>query len=249
MLRVRTLVGLLLLFPVALPAAGAPAFPALTGRVVDGAGMLPAAPRAELTTLLAAHEAATGQQIVVVTVASLAGQSIEDYGYQLGRHWGIGRAGVDDGVLLIVAAAERQIRIEVGYGLEGTLTDAAAWDIIQTHILPHFRRGDFAAGIVAGARAIVGLLDGTLEFAPEPAAPSLEERIGGLVFWLLVVFILVNSFSGRHRSARLGHAVLAGTALGGLRGSSGSRSGGGGGGGGFGGRGGSFGGGGASGGW
>ena len=80
---------------------------------------------------------------MVVTVTSLQGLPIEEYGYQLGRHWGIGQKGKDNGALLIVAPEEREVRIEVGYGLEGELTDAQSRTIIETRILPHFRQGDF----------------------------------------------------------------------------------------------------------
>ena len=100
--------------------------------------------------MLAAHERATGQQVVVVTLDSLQGYSIEDYGYQLGRHWGIGQKGKNNGALLIVAPKEHKVRIEVGYGLEGTLTDATSRTIIQNYILPSFKRGDYNAGVVGG---------------------------------------------------------------------------------------------------
>ena len=126
-------------------AAQAIDFPPLTGRVVDAAGILSAATRADLTQQLEAHERATGQQIVVATVPNLGGLPIEDYGFQLGRHWGIGRKEKDNGVLLIVASAEHKVRIEVGYGLEGDLTDALSSNIINTRIVPAFRKGDFAA--------------------------------------------------------------------------------------------------------
>jgi len=237
--------AILLLTAAAAVAAAAPRFPTLTGRVVDDAGMLSAASAAALTEELAAHERATGQQVVVVTLSSLEGRSIEEYGYQLGRHWGIGRAEHDDGVLLIVAAAERQIRIEVGYGLEGTLTDALCWSIIQSHIVPRFRAGDFDGGVVAGARAILGVLGGDASAAGPDATEDQDTSLAALLFWFVVVFILLNGLGGRRRS-RLGRAVLAGSVLSGPRGFPG---GGGFGGGGFGGRGGGFGGGGASGGW
>jgi len=238
-------------------------FPALSGRVVDGANMLSASARATLTDELARHEQASGQQVVVVTVPTLDGQAIEEYGYQLGRHWGIGRAGEDDGTLLIVAAAERQIRIEVGYGLEGTLTDARSWDIIQTRMVPRFREGNYEAGIIAGARAILSVLGGTADAPEETEAAQDEDRPHlALLFWILVIFILLRSFGGGRRRRGLGRAALAGVILGGMRGSHGGRNfpGGGGGfgggsggfgGGGFGGGGGGggFGGGGASGGW
>ena len=99
-------------------------FPALSGRVVDEAGLLSTGDRTALTNSLARLEAKTTDQLVVVTLQSLQGRPIADYGYQLGRYWGIGQKDKNNGVLLIVAASERQVRFEVGYGLEGTLTDA-----------------------------------------------------------------------------------------------------------------------------
>lgn len=142
------------------PAATPLAFPALTGRVVDDAGLLPAEDRATLAASLTRLEAQTTDQLVVVTVKSLQGATIEDYGYQLGRRWGIGQKDKDSGVLLIVAAAERRVRIEVGYGLEGTLTDAATRLIIENSILPAFKAGDFPGGIKAGTSQIIQVLGG-----------------------------------------------------------------------------------------
>ena len=103
---------------------------------------------------------------------------IEDYGFQLGRHWGIGRAGRNDGALLIVAPAERRVRIEVGYGLEGTLTDAAAKVIIETHVLPRFRAGDMAGGIVAGADAVLALWRATRAQFRRRRRPTSRSRNG-----------------------------------------------------------------------
>jgi uncharacterized protein len=157
----RTWLLLLLLLIVAAPALAAePKFPALTGRVVDDAGVLNASTRKELTDMLAAQERATGEQVVVVTLGSLQGLSIEDYGYRLGRYWGIGQKGKNNGVLLIVAPKDHKVRIEVGYGLEGTLTDATSRAIIEGQILPNFRRGDFNAGIMAGTTSILSILGG-----------------------------------------------------------------------------------------
>ncbi|MBZ0139108.1 MAG: TPM domain-containing protein, partial [Pseudorhodoplanes sp.] len=126
---------------------GAPAqtlsFPPLSGRVVDEAGLLDAATRAALTQTLAGLEARSTDQLVVVTLRSLRGTSIEDYGYRLGRAWQVGQKDKNNGVLLIVAPNERKVRIEVGYGLEGTLTDAISKFIIENSILPRFKAGDF----------------------------------------------------------------------------------------------------------
>src|SRR5258705_5240896 len=122
-------------------------FPALTGRVVDDANILDPQARAVLTDKLAALEAKTTDQLVVVTLKSLQGTSVEDFGVELGRRWQIGQKGKNNGVLLIVAPNERKVRIEVGYGLEGALTDAVSRLIIENAITPRFRAGDFAGGI------------------------------------------------------------------------------------------------------
>src|SRR5580704_5718324 len=139
-------------------AAAALNFPTLTGRVVDEANILNQAKREELTQKLSDLEAKTTDQLVVVTLRSLQGTSIEDYGYQLGRSWGIGQKGKDNGVLLIIAPDEHKVRIEVGYGLEGVLTDAISDLIIETNILPAFRSGHLEQGIVDGTQSILNAL-------------------------------------------------------------------------------------------
>lgn len=148
--------------------AATPDFPRLSGRVVDQAGLLSAAARQSLIEQLAAHERATGNQLVVVTLKSLQDLTIEEYGYQLGRAWGIGQARLNNGVLLIVAPNERKVRIEVGYGLEGALTDALSHDIIQRRILPPFRSGNYTLGIQAGVSGIIEVLSGEYQAAPPP---------------------------------------------------------------------------------
>ena len=146
--------GLFLAF-LALPAVAAPTFPALTGRVVDDAHVLSPATAAGLDQKLADLEAKTGRQLVVVTLPSLQGYDIADYGYQLGRAWGIGQKGQNNGVLFIVAPTEHKVRIEVGYGLEPILTDALSSVILQNEVLPKFRSGDVEGGVVAGTDALV----------------------------------------------------------------------------------------------
>jgi uncharacterized protein len=145
-------------------------FPALTGRVVDQAGLLSVEDRTALTATLASLEAKTTDQLVIVTLKSLQGTSLEDYGYQLGRRWQIGQKDKNNGALLIVAAGERKVRIEVGYGLEGTLTDALTKYIIETSILPRFKAGDFPSGIKRGTEQIVQLLTGDPEGLTDAAA-------------------------------------------------------------------------------
>lgn len=133
--------------------------PALNGRrVADEAGILSPSSEAALTRKLADLETATGREFAIATLPSLQGYSIEDFGYRLGRTWGVGSGQRDDGLLLIVAPKERKVRIEVGYGLEGVMTDALAGLIIRVTILPKFRDGDLEGGIVAGADAIINQL-------------------------------------------------------------------------------------------
>ena len=122
--------------------------------------MLDSAMETRISQRLEAHEKATTNQVVVATLPDLGGYPIETYGYQLGRAWGIGQKDKDNGVLLIVAKKERKVRIEVGYGLEGTLTDAIASNIIHTVILPLFKQGSFDEGIEKGAEAILRALGG-----------------------------------------------------------------------------------------
>lgn len=228
---------------VALPAIGAETitFPELSGRVVDGAGLIPRDQERRLTEQLAAHEDATTNQVVVVTLESLEGRTIEQYGYQLGRYWGIGQKGRDNGALLIVAPAERRVRIEVGYGLEGTLTDAISSNIVHAIVLPAFKRGDMAGGIEAGALAIVEALGGEYRMRdPRPTGRSRPTSVLPFILLVIVVGILnLMSPGGLRRPYRRG--VYMGPTFGGGRGGFG--------GGGFGGGGGGFGGGGASGGW
>lgn len=238
------------------PAAAAePTFPELTGRVVDEAGILSASTREELTGMLAEHERATGQQVVVVTLKSLQGYDIADYGYRLGRHWGIGEKGSDTGSLLIVAPNEHKVRIEVGYGLEGKLTDAASRVIIEQVILPEFRRGDFNAGVRDGTAEMLRALGGTAA-APQPRhAPRTGDDTGTIAFLLIAVawiilwrYLWPLAFIASRRGAwdEGRSSRRSGIWFGGFPG---GFSGGGSSGGGFSGGGGSFGGGGASGSW
>jgi uncharacterized protein len=133
-------------------------FPALTGRVVDEADLLPPASEAAIARQSAAVERETGAQYVVVTVPSLQGYAIEEYGVALARHWGIGSKERDDGVLLIVAPTEKRARIEVGYGLERRITDPYASTVMEEKIIPRFREGRFEKGIEDGAQAIAARL-------------------------------------------------------------------------------------------
>lgn len=236
-------------------ALAAPTFPPLTGRVVDNAQLLSPQAEAQITGKLEALEQQTGRQLVVATIPDLQGYPIEDYGYQLGRTWGIGDKDRDDGVLLLVAPKERSVRIEVGYGLEPVLTDALSSLIIQQRILPAFKQGNLEQGIVDGTDAIVQQLSLPDEEAKALASAPAERSGGGSVgiphiFVVLIAIWLIGgvlgAFSPRRRRSGLWWLLPLLLSNGGHRGGGGW---GGGGGGGFGGGGGSFGGGGSSGSW
>jgi uncharacterized protein len=249
---VRILAGALLALLLGTWALAAASFPTLTGRVVDDARVLSPQVQADLTGKLADLEAKTGRQLVVVTVPSLQGQDIEGYGYQLGRAWGIGEKGRDTGVLLIVAPNERQVRVEVGYGLEPVLTDALSSVILQQRVLPKFRAGDIAGGVVDGTGALIDQLSlpddqaRARAAAPPPVQPSSANPFPAIVVVVLILWVVVGLLKtggGRHGSSLWILPLLL------LSGSGHGRRGGGSFGGGFSGGGGSFGGGGASGRW
>lgn len=233
-------------------------FPSLTGRVVDAANLLKPEERNALETKLKAHEDKTSDQVVVATVSSLEGTSVEDYANRLFRAWQLGQKKNDNGVLLLVAPNERKVRIEVGYGLEGALTDALSKVIITTAIAPQFQKGNFAGGIDAGVDAILSILTGDAEEWQRRAEVreddmSNTEMIITVLFVAFVLFQLYRAFRGStkpgvsgQRSSSSPWIVSTGSGSGGGGGwSSGSGSSGGG----FSGGGGSSGGGGASGSW
>lgn len=229
------------------------AFPPLTGRVVDEAGLLSPRSIERLDGELAAHEQRTGEQVVVAIVKSLQGRPIEDYGYQLGRAWGIGQKGKDNGAILLVAPTERKVRIEVGYGLEGDLTDAVSAAIINRAVVPRFRQGDMEGGVVAGAEQILRVLGDDLPAAgtPSPKARQQRQEDSPAAFLVTILVIAVLAWIMRRVRGGPGSALLpffiADSWSSRSRGSFGGGFGGGGGG--FSGGGGSFGGGGSSGSW
>lgn len=238
----------------AAPAFAAPSFPALSGRVVDDAKILNDSTKADLEQKLAALESRTSRQLVVVTLTSLQGYDISDYGYQLGRAWGIGQAKLNNGVLFLIAPKERRARIEVGYGLEPILTDAFSSLILQRSVLPQFRSNDYDAGVVAGVDALIEQLSLETSQAEARAAAAAqasgrgqgeEPSLGAIFIVLAIVFAIIRIFGGWGALPLL--MMGGGPRRGG--GFGGGFGGGGFGGGGFGGGGGSFGGGGSSGSW
>ncbi len=251
------LAGLFAFLLLVAQASAAPAFPPLRGRVMDNANIIGDATEFDLNNKLAALEQKTSRQLVVVTVPSLGGYEISDYGYQLGRAWGIGQAKLNNGVIFLIAPNEHKARIEVGYGLEPILTDALSEVILQTQVLPKFRAGDFDAGVEAGTDALIQQLSLDPSEAEARAAAAAQRQAqdrtgddgGGLVGLLIFLFILFAIFRVFGGWAFLPFLFMGGgRRYGGYHGG-GWSSGGGFGGGGFSGGGGSFGGGGASGSW
>ncbi len=233
----------------ALATAFALTFPSLTGRVVDQANIIEPATRTAIAQKLADLEAKSGIQLVVATVTSLEGQEIEPYANQLFRNWQLGEKAKNNGVLLLVAPNERRVRIEVGYGLEGTLTDALSKVIITNAITPRFKAGDFSGGITRGVDDIITVLTtDASEWQPRPALRLDSKQTVDPGSWLLIlgliilVALLIVSPGFRWFFFNVAINILLSAATSG--GSSGS-----GGGGGFSGGGGSSGGGGASGSW
>ena len=243
----RSVVAILALMLLAAPAVAAPNFPQLTGRVVDNAAVIPADVEARIEGKLAALEEKTTDQFVVVTLSSLQGYEIADFGYQLGRHWGIGQAEKDNGLLLIVAPNEREVRFEVGYGLEGTMTDALTRVIIENAILPRFRADDMAGGIERGVDDAIQVLTGDAAELQELASRRPADEVWWLPllpFLLFAAFIIIVNVVRYNTGRSLWFPSGSGSSSGGSWSSGGGSSGGG-----FSGGGGSFGGGGSSGRW
>ena len=272
--RFAAFLTLLLAALLALPAAAQDLPPRPDGPVYDGANMIDAATKAQLDQKLRAYNKETGRAVIVATVPSLDGETIEGYAVKLYETWGIGGEQTDEGALLLVAKEERKIRIEVGYGSTPTLTDAMSGRIIRDTITPAFKEGDFSAGIAAGVDRMIEAMDmdpATAKAIAEAEAAARADRkgertaatFGGAAVWILLIFAFMFIF-GRGKKGRRRRRYGAGSAVGdvllwtainsalnsGDHGGGGWGGGGGGGGGGFGGFGGGMsGGGGASGGW
>ena len=236
--------------------------PAPTAHVNDYGSVLSAAESQALERNLTEREAATGTQMVVAIFPSLEGESLEDYSIRLAQAWRIGQKGLDNGVIFLIFLDDRKTRIEVGYGLEGSLTDAVSSSILRDVVAPRFRSGQLADGIAAGLDAIDRAIAGTYVRPPDAGKGRRAGDLGwrellGVVFVLLLLVALVQNrvqqAALRRRGWTGGSSGWGGPFIGGgLGGGLGGGWGGGGGdsgGGGFGGGGGSFGGGGSSGSW
>lgn len=211
---------ILALLLIASPAA-AQTFPKFTGFVVDDANVLSARTKADLTAKLAALQRDTKRQFVVATIADTQGHPLEDYGYRLGRAWGVGLKNVDNGAILWIAPnnapGRRGPRIEVGYGLEPVLTDALSFTIINREMMPRLKGGDIDGAVTAGADAVVAQLRASPEEAQARVNAAVAEfdrsrraAAGGgggfpisMIFWLIVfVFVVLPLLRGGRRGRR-----------------------------------------------
>ncbi len=204
-----------LLLVACLSAVAQQAVPTLEARVTDLTGTLASPQREALERRLAEFEARKGSQIAVLLVPTTEPESIEQYSMRVAEQWKLGRKGVDDGALLLVAMQDRALRIEVGYGLEGALSDLVTNRIVEDIVVPHFKRGDFAGGVEAGVDAMIRVVDG--EALPEPsAAPASGSRSPDLqsLFVLFIVLVFVVGGMLRAVVGRLPAAAAIGAAAG-----------------------------------
>ena len=191
-----SLMGFLLLSS---PSFAAFEVPKLKTRILDQANLIDAASKQKINQLLAGHEKASSNQVIVVTLKDLQGYSVEQAGVEMGRAWGVGQKEQNNGIVLILAQAERKVRIEVGYGLEGVMTDAVSATIIQEYILPRFKTGDFSGGLLVGTQAIVAALGG------EVIAPVAKSRKSGdgsglpsiIFMFIFIAFAAMGRIGGR----------------------------------------------------
>jgi uncharacterized protein len=177
-------------------------FPKLDGRVIDQANLLSPAVKKDIDSILKTEEDKTSNQIVVVVLNSLNGYTIEEYSYQLGRFWGIGQKDKNNGVLLVISMEEKKIRIEVGYGLEGALTDKIAYEIINYTIKPNFKANQYELGILKAVNEIISAIKG--EYVAKAKSDDFNGAINAFIplgfFALMFLSMLVNSASRKIRS-------------------------------------------------
>ncbi len=238
----RNLVIALLILLLTGATAVALEIPKPTGYVNDTAGLLSSGVKLKLEQFLQGFEASDSTQVTLLTIPTLKGEALEDYSLRVFESWKIGQKGKDNGALLLIAKAERKVRIEVGYGLEGRLTDLLAGRIIDNEITPKFKQGDFDGGIVAGVVGIAEAVRGEYTGTGKTKTKKKRSSFGSFFFLLFFILPLIGRIGGRRR----GHHRRSGIFFGGpFMGGGGF----GGGGGGFSGGGGFGGGGGASGGW
>ena len=183
--------------------------PPLEGRVNDYAGILSKATTQQLESVLATFESEQSTQLVVLTVPSLEGDALETFSMRVADQWKVGHAGLDNGAILLVARDERKIRIEVGYGLEGSLTDLIAGRIIRDVIVPEFKQGDFDGGISAGVSAMMDAVRGEFNADDLRHNSSGQPDTEGFFFMLMVFVFFIGKAFGRHKflAATIGGAT------------------------------------------
>ena len=184
--------------------------PPLTGRIVDLAHVLPSAVREQLSAELHAHEAKTTNQVAVLIIPSLEGEPLFDLSHRVATSWQLGRKGTDNGVLLLIAIKDRKIRLEVGYGLEGVLTDAKSAQIIRHEIVPRFRAGDIPGGIAAGVQAVLQTIEGTYSAPERPVTSSPSGDAFDKTIFAVILGVVIGLFLSR------AHRTLGAVAGGGL---------------------------------
>jgi uncharacterized protein len=203
------------------PPVRAADFPKYTGFVNDFAGLLDVGTRTQLEELLRAVEADTSAEIAIAIVPSLDGMSVEEYANRLFREWGVGKDNVDNGVLVLVAPAQREMRLEVGYGLEPILPDGLAGEIIRTNFLPHFREDRYADGITEGVTRVVEVVRANHVLSAEELAALEQPASDDLPQWVLVpffgLFVGIGFFmAGVGVGSKTGFALLFGSFFGGM---------------------------------
>ena len=185
-------------FSSAIPAAALD-IPRLTGRVVDLAHVLPSSTVESLTSRLATHEAQSSNQAAILIIPSLEGDSLEEFSHRVATTWKLGQKGTDNGVLLLVVIGERKVRIEVGYGLEGVLTDARSAQIIRNEIVPRFRAGDIPGGVTEGISAILKTVEGTYQASEQTVSQPETDVLGQVVVAVIVGLVVGLMFMNIHK--------------------------------------------------
>lgn len=188
--------------------------PKLKGRVNDYAGMLSPATAQQLEGSLVAFENEQSTQIVVLTIASLENEALEEYSIRVAEQWKIGHQGVDNGAILLVARNERKIRIEVGYGLEGSLTDLTSGKIIRNVIVPEFKKGDFDGGILAGVTAMMGAVRGEYSAADLDSSSGTESDTEGFFIIIMGLLFFIGKIFGRNKYLAAGVGGVVASTLG-----------------------------------
>lgn len=198
-LRLNNLLLVLVLLVFTLCPAAALEVPKLQGRVNDLAGLISRGTEAELERRMAELESSDSTQLVILTITSLEGEVLEEYSIRVAEEWGIGQEGYDNGALLLVSKNDRAVRLEVGYGLEGSLTDLLAGRIVDNEILPNFSAGRFDAGFLKGIEAVTAAVKGEYKAEAKPSSRAGSLRSGRSLMPFLIIFIVVAMIGSKKR--------------------------------------------------